>query len=119
MKNTKATLLSIGAAIASAKISHAISTLELDDLLRPLGLARRHGEWPAKLAFLGVGIVVGGVGALLFAPGSGAWTRSRIASKAEELGEAASNKARALGDELSERVHAMHPGLGANQTPPG
>jgi hypothetical protein len=31
MKNTKATLLSIGAAIASAKLSRAISTLELGE----------------------------------------------------------------------------------------
>jgi hypothetical protein len=117
MKNTKATLLSIGAAIASAKLSRAISTLELDDLLRPMGLTRRHAEWPAKLAFLGVGLVVGGAGALLFAPASGALTRARMARKAEELSEAASNKARTLGDELSERVNAVHPGLGVNHTP--
>jgi hypothetical protein len=119
MKNTKATLLSMGAAIASAKLSRAISTLELDDLLRPMGLERRHAEWPAKLAFLGAGIVVGGVAALLLAPASGALTRTRLARKAEALTEAASIKARTLGDELGERVNAMHRGLGAEPTPPG
>jgi len=118
MQKTKA-LLSIGAAIASAQVARAMSTLDFDDVLRPFGLARRRGDWPAKLAFLGAGIVLGGVGALLFAPASGASTRARIAGKAEELREAASTKARALGDELSDRVNALHPGFGANQAPSG
>jgi hypothetical protein len=119
MNKTKAMALSIGAAIASAKVAYALTTFEFDDLLRPLGVARRHREWPSKLAFLGAGIVIGGVGALLFAPASGSSTREKIAQQAEKLDQTASNRARNLGEEPSGRVNATRPGLGVDQTPSG
>src|SRR5688572_3496458 len=72
MEKITATLLSIGAAMLSAKVARAVSTLRVDDVLRPFGLAQRHGEWPAKVAFLGAGLLLGGVGVVLFAPASGA-----------------------------------------------
>jgi len=88
MPNTKRTLLSLGAAIATTKLAHMVSGMELDDVLRPVGLARRRRQWPGKLAFLGAGIVVGGVTALLLAPSAGEQARARVAKKAGELGDA-------------------------------
>jgi len=89
MQKVRSTLLSLGAAIASTQLAHMVSALELDDVLRPVGLSRRRSRWPGQLAFLGAGIVLGGVGALLFAPTSGEEARLRLAKKAGELGEAA------------------------------
>ena len=97
MYRTKNTLLSLGAAIAGTKLVRLISDLELDDVLRPIGLARRRGYWPQNLALLGAGIVVGGVTALLLAPSSGQQSRARLAKKADELVEVSVTKAREIG----------------------
>ena len=97
MHRTRNILLSLGAAIASTKLVHLISDLELDDVLRPIGLSQRRGHWPQNLAFLGAGVVVGGVTALLLAPSSGQQTRARLAKKADELGGVALTKAREIG----------------------
>jgi len=102
MHRTRNALLSLGAAIAGTKFAHVISDLEIDDVLRPIGLSRRRSLWPAKLAFLGAGIVVGGVTALLLAPSSGQQTRARLAKRADELGEAAVKKVRqGIRDEMN------------------
>jgi hypothetical protein len=106
--NTKKFLWSIGAAIASTKIAHAITDLGVDDMLRPVGLSRRRTHIPENLAFLGVGIVIGGVAALLLAPTSGEEARARISRKVDELGDAASKKVREVRDE----VEAMRPRIG-------
>jgi hypothetical protein len=98
------TLLSIGAAVASSKLASAISDLEFNDVLRPLGLSRRRMYWPQNLAYLGAGIVVGGVTALLLAPASGRVSRQRLAKKAEELGAATSRKVSEMGDEIREEI---------------
>lgn len=83
-----------------------ISDVQFDDLLRPLGLTRRHSSWPQNLALLGAGALVGGVAALLLAPSSGQETRARLAKKAEELGAAASKQAREFGEQVREEVDA-------------
>ena len=107
MQKFKSTLLSLGAAIATTKLAHLFSDLELDDVLRPVGLTRRHSRWPGHLAFLGAGIVVGGVSALLLAPTNGEEARLRLAKKAGELGEAAVKRAREVGQELREEASLM------------
>jgi hypothetical protein len=112
MQNPKNTLLSLGAAIATTKLAHLLSGLALNDVLRPVGLSRRRSQWPGHLAFLGAGIVVGGVTALLLAPSSGEQTRARVARKAGELGEVALKKARDMGEELRQEVSALTPHLG-------
>lgn len=112
MQTTRNTLLSLGAAIATTKLARLVSALELDDVLRPVGLARRRRRWPDNLALVGAGILVGGVAALLLAPSSGAKTRARVASKAAELGEVALKKARDMGQELREELSASTPHLG-------
>ena len=94
MHKARNTLLSIGTAIAGAKLAQTLSNLELDDVLRPLRLARRRSHWGESLAFLGAGIVVGGATALLLAPASGQATRERLAEKAKGLGEAAARTVR-------------------------
>ena len=88
----KTMLISIGAAIVSAGLARAVSQLEPNDLLRPLRLSRRSNRWGEKLAFLGAGAVVGGLGALLFAPNNGQETRSKLAQRLRGLSSSASNE---------------------------
>jgi hypothetical protein len=116
MNKTKAMALSLGAAVASAKVAYALSTFELDDLFRPVGLVRRHREWPKNLAFLGTGIVIGGVGALLLARSS---TRDGIAKKARKPGDAASNRVKSGSEDQSAGMNGSLPGLEVNPTPAG
>jgi hypothetical protein len=119
LNTIKAMLMSMGVGVASAKVAYAISTFELDDALRPLGLARRHSEWPAKLAFLGVGIVIGGLGSLLVARTNGSSTREKIAGKTRVPRGSASNESCTPGEVPSDGVNGANPGLEANQTPSG
>lgn len=108
MHKARNTILSIGAAIASTKLASLISGLEFDDVLRPMGLSRRRAHWPENLAYLGAGIALGGVAALLLAPSSGQEARQRLARKADALGGAAAKKAAEITDELREEVAARH-----------
>jgi YtxH-like protein len=112
MHRTRNALLSLGAAIASTKFAHLISDLDVDDVLRPIGLSRRRRHWPENLAFLGAGLVVGGVAALLLAPSSGQQTRAQLAKKADELGEAAIKKVREIGEGIADEATVESPGLG-------
>jgi len=98
-------LLSVGVAIATRKILRTISSLDFDAMLRPIGLSQRRRHWPENLAFLGAGIVVGGVTALLLAPQSGEETRARVAKTAAKLGEAAAEQVRQAGRELREETN--------------
>lgn len=115
MHNAKATLLSALAGITTTGIAHMISDLGVNDLLRPLGLARRRSSWPQNLTYLGAGIVVGGVTALLLAPSSGEETRARLVKKAGELGEAASKQAHELGERVRDEVETLHADADNNQ----
>jgi hypothetical protein len=100
MHKARNTILSIGAAIASTKLASLISGLEFDDVLRPLGLSRRRTRWPENLAYLGAGIALGGVTALLLAPSSGQEVRQRLVKKADELSGAAVKKVTEISEEL-------------------
>jgi glycine/D-amino acid oxidase-like deaminating enzyme len=108
MSTARKTLLSAAASIATTGIAHMISDFGANDLLRPFGLARRRSSWPQNLAYLGAGVVLGGVGALLLAPSSGEETRARIAKRAKELGDAASKQVRSLEDHVRDEVEALH-----------
>jgi hypothetical protein len=109
MHRTRNTLLSLAAAIAGTKFVRMMSDLEIDDVLRPIGLSRRRHLWPEKLAFLGAGIVVGGVTALLLAPSSGQQTRARLAKRADELGEAAIKR---VGQGIRDGMNPADPDFG-------
>lgn len=108
MQNLRNIVLSLGAAIAGTKIVRAVSDLEVDDVLAPLGLSRRRTHVAQDLALLGAGMVVGGAVALIFAPMSGSETRQRIARKADELSDAAADKIRGLRDEVRPRLGNSH-----------
>ena len=107
MHGARNALLSLGATIATTKLANLVSSLELDDVLRPVGLSRRHRRWPSQLALLGAGVFVGGLAALLLAPASGEQTRARVAKKAGELGEGALQRARELREELRGQMRAF------------
>jgi hypothetical protein len=108
MKTLRNIILSMGAAIAGTKIVRAVSDLEMNDLLEPIGLSRRRSHVAQDLALLGAGIVVGGAVALIFAPMSGRETRQRLARKADELGDAAAERFREIRDEVRPRLGNSH-----------
>jgi len=108
MKTMRNILLSVGAAIASTKIIRTVSDLELDDVLAPMGLSRRRSHIVTDIALLGAGAIVGGAVALIFAPMSGEETRRRISEKADELGDAATQKLRDLGANVNPRLANSH-----------
>jgi hypothetical protein len=106
MHKARNTLLSVAATIAATKLVHLVSSLELDDVLKPVGLARRRREWPGKLALLTAGVLVGATGALLLAPATGDEARARVAKKALELKQSALKKAREVREELRQEMLA-------------
>ena len=108
MMKARNILLSIGAAIASTKLAHMISDIELEDVLGTVGLSRRRTHVPENLAFLGAGILVGGAAALLLAPMSGEETRQRLAQKADDLRGEAERKVR----EIREEMNGLRPRIG-------
>lgn len=107
MNTAKKTILSAAAGLASTRIAQMVSGMDANDFLRPLGLTRRRSSWLPNLALLGAGVVIGGVGALLFAPTSGADTRARIAKRANELSDAASVQVHELSEHVRDGVSAM------------
>jgi hypothetical protein len=106
MHKTGNLLLSIGVAIATAKLIQVFSKVEVEDLLRPLGLSRRQRRWPGNFAFLTAGLLGGATSALLFTEVTDEETRARVAKKAGALGQAALKRAREVGEELKENVLA-------------
>jgi hypothetical protein len=106
MHKARNTLLSLAATIATTKLVQLVSSLDLDDVLRPVGLSRRQRRWPGNLAFLTAGVVVGATGALLLAPATGEEARARVAKKAGELKQSALKKAREVGEELRQELLA-------------
>jgi hypothetical protein len=115
MQTVPKTLLSAAAGIASTRLAHLMSDLDLNVLIRPLGLTQRRSSWPQNLAFLGAGIVAGGVAALLLAPSSGRETRARFATRARELSDAASKQGREIGEQVREEIDAPEPSADDNQ----
>jgi hypothetical protein len=90
---SKNLLLAIGLAVARHQLAEAMSSW---GLLTPrqTGRAYRNSHWPENLAYLGTGLVVGGVAALLLAPASGQVTRAQLSKKAAEaLAEVAAGAA--------------------------
>lgn len=84
--NTKL-LVSLGSTLAASRLAQSISTLEADDVLRLVGLARRRNYFAENLALVGAGALAGAAIALLLAPASGTETRERMAlelSKAKD-----------------------------------
>jgi hypothetical protein len=108
MQNVRNIVLSLGAAIAGTKIVRAVSDLGMDDVLSPFGLSRRRSHVATDLILLGTGVLLGGAVALLFAPASGQQTRARLAKKADELGDVATDKLRELRDEVRPRLGNAH-----------
>lgn len=98
MPSARNTLLSLAVTIATTKLVHLVSSLELDEVLRPMGLSRRRPRWPGNLALVTVGALLGATGALLLAPATGEAARARLAKKAGELGQSALKKAREIAD---------------------
>jgi hypothetical protein len=117
MQTAKKTLISAAAGIATHQLTQLVSSWDLQRLLTPLGLTRRRSTWPTNLAFLGAGVLVGGVTALLLAPSSGEEARAKLAKKAGELGDAASKQVRELGEQVRREADALRASESNNQSP--
>jgi hypothetical protein len=92
--NTKF-LVSLGSTLAASRLAQSVATLEADDVLRVVGLARRRNHFFENLALVGVGALAGAAVALLLAPASGTETRERVAL---ELGKVKDQTLDALRD---------------------
>src|SRR5690606_9527049 len=76
--NTKF-LVSLGSTLAASRLAQSIASVEADDVLRIVGLARRRTYFLENLALVGAGALAGAAVALLLAPASGMETRERMA----------------------------------------
>lgn len=84
MKTSSNILLAIGLAVARHQLADAMSSWGLLAPRQP-SPTLRPSNWPTNLAYLGTGIVVGGVAALLLAPATGQVTRAQLSKKAAEV----------------------------------
>lgn len=85
--NTKL-LVSLGSTLAASRLAQSISTVDANDLLRVVGLARRRNYFLENLALVGVGALAGAAVALLVAPASGTETRERMALELAKVKDA-------------------------------
>jgi hypothetical protein len=92
--NTKF-LVSLGSTLAASRLAQSVASLEADDVLRVVGLARRRNHFLENLALVGAGALAGAAVALLLAPASGTETRERVAL---ELGKVKEQTLDALRD---------------------
>ena len=76
--NTKM-LVSLGSTLAASRLAQSVASLEANDLLRVVGLARRRSYFLENLALVGAGVLAGAAVGLLLAPASGHEIRERMA----------------------------------------
>jgi len=102
--NFTKTALATGSAIGARKLIEAAENLELDDILRFIGLVRRPGSLSRILPAIGlvtVSAAVGAGAALLLAPSSGTKLRARLTDGMDDA------KHR-LSDTISQFEHSNH-----------
>lgn len=85
---TSRSLVALAVAVAGAQAKNLISKIELDDLLKPVGLKRRRVHWGTTMAVLGAGIAVGSSAVLLLAPSAAGVIRERFVKNLEAGREA-------------------------------
>lgn len=106
----KKILMSIGTAIAATRVAQMASGIRFDDVLGPMGLARRRSHALDNLLFLGAGAAVGAGAALLLAPLSGRETRARIGREVSKLTEAAGDAMRETTESARALLHTNDEG---------
>lgn len=92
--NTKL-LVSLGSTLAASRLAQSIGSIQANDMLRVVGLARRRNYFLENVALVGAGALAGAAVALLLAPASGTETRERMAL---ELGKMKDSAVDALRD---------------------
>jgi hypothetical protein len=114
---TKKLLISLGTAIAASKLVKSVSSIEMDDVLGTVGLARRRSggsDFLMGLGLVAAGAVVGAGTALLLAPSTGSETRRRLSDQASKLGNAALDAAREHKDEAMRSISEAANGVVSN-----
>jgi hypothetical protein len=106
-------LLSLGAAVAAAKLAHMASSLGMDDVLGTMGLTRRKSRVFESIVLFGAGAAVGAGATLLLAPASGHVTRARLGKEISKLSEATTEAVRDTTMAARALVH------GGNDAPTG
>ncbi len=107
---TKA-LLSVASIVAGHEIKRLMSDLELDDLLRPVGLERRRSHAGGSLLYLSAGLVLGGAAVIAFSPSRRAQVAKWLSHEPKDSGGAADE------ENATEDVYAPEKSGGNNQTP--
>ncbi len=113
---TKA-LFTVASIVAGHEIKRLMSDLELDDLLRPVGLERRRSHLGGSLLYLSAGVALGGAAVLVFSPSK----RRQVAewlSREPAESQGSEDSAGSPEDEtVTESVHAPDKSGGNNQPP--
>ena len=105
--NLMKVIVSVGVAVATAKVAKALTNVGVDDVLGYAGLERRRSHVWEKLAYFGAGALAGAGAGLLLAPASGRETRAKIGEGVENLAAKATEALAELkeqGPELIGRV---------------
>jgi hypothetical protein len=79
-------LLSVAGAVLTKKIMNVASELDVDDILRPIGLRRQKSHVGETLLVLGAGMALGGIAAVLLTPASNKAIRSKVSEVVDRLG---------------------------------
>lgn len=99
-------IVSVGAAVAAAKIAKAFTNVGIDDVLDYVGLERRRGHGWEKLAMFGAGALAGAGAGILLAPASGRQTRDQIGRGMDRLTTRATEAIADVKQQLAETEHA-------------
>ncbi len=106
MKITKV-LVSLGAAVAAAKIVKALTNVGVDDALDFVGLERHRSHAWEKVAMFGAGALVGAGAGLMLAPASGRETRDKIGQGMDKLATKATDAFADIKQQLAPAEHVV------------
>lgn len=96
-------IVSVGSAIAAAKVVKSLRNFDVDNVLDHVGLERSRSHFWERMMFFGAGALAGAGAGVLLAPASGRETRKRVGDGIDKLGQRA-------GEMISE-VREQAPGL--------
>ncbi len=109
--------VTVATALASNQVRNLLSEIELEDVLTPLGLARRRTHWGSSFVLLGVGVVVGGGVTFLLGSPSAAALRERIQERLRTR-EAPEERPKEEGSSNEGRVPGSSPSAESDNSQP-
>lgn len=97
-------VVSLGAAVAMAKVAKVITKVSVDDVLDYVGLERRRSHALENLVIFGAGALAGAGAGLLLAPAPGRETRDKIGRGIDKLATKATDALEQAGHVTGQRT---------------